>query len=287
MKTGVLSVFYVLMLVLFFSPAQACTLWAATGELVEGGGSLIVKNRDWLPDHDQVIKFVAPDKGNRYIGLFAVNGDSPGLKAAVNEKALVVISATAGSIPAAVRKAMPRTKGLLTKLITECGSVDEVLERNELFRGPQYIMVADRTKAALIEVGPDGKYSVTVKDSGVLYHTNHYLAEGMAQYNAAIGISSAARYERIQALLNDAPKPLMFPLFLEFSNDRHDGPDNSIFRTGSSPKKTRTMAIWAVAVPRQGFPLLHVRIFNPGQAEQFFEYDTGEVFGEMSGLTDR
>ena len=29
----------------------ACTLWAAAGDKVDGGGTLIVKNRDRVPDH--------------------------------------------------------------------------------------------------------------------------------------------------------------------------------------------------------------------------------------------
>lgn len=32
-----------------FQSSEACTLWGATGQSVEGGGTLIAKNRDWAP----------------------------------------------------------------------------------------------------------------------------------------------------------------------------------------------------------------------------------------------
>jgi len=34
---------------------KACTLWAAAGEDASGG-TIISKNRDWKPDHTQVLK---------------------------------------------------------------------------------------------------------------------------------------------------------------------------------------------------------------------------------------
>jgi len=55
----------------------------------------VVKNRDWWPDHRHEIKRVTPKPGFRYYGLFATGNDEPGLKAGVNEKGLVVVSATA------------------------------------------------------------------------------------------------------------------------------------------------------------------------------------------------
>jgi hypothetical protein len=51
--------------------SQACTLYGATGSTyVQGGGTLVSKNRDWSP-MPQTIKYVAPSQGYRYLGLFA------------------------------------------------------------------------------------------------------------------------------------------------------------------------------------------------------------------------
>ena len=72
-------------------PALACTLWGAAGAAANGG-TLISKNRDWAPDHHQVLKKVHPKKGWAYFGLYAEGNGDAGLKAGVNEKGLTIVS---------------------------------------------------------------------------------------------------------------------------------------------------------------------------------------------------
>ncbi|HWU41176.1 MAG TPA: C45 family autoproteolytic acyltransferase/hydrolase, partial [Candidatus Acidoferrum sp.] len=184
--------------------SHACTLFAAAGKKVKGGGVLIAKNRDWRPDNSQSLRLVSPKTGYRYFGLFAEGNDEPGLKAGINEKGLVVVSATA-SIPKAAREAMPRTKNLLGKLLTCCTTVDEALQHREWFQGPRYLLLADRGKAASIEIGPAGKSQVAVTDRSVLYHTNHYVTPALQDQNPnRIGQSSLERYRRVEDLLRQA-----------------------------------------------------------------------------------
>ena len=268
----------IVIMALSMIPAQACTLWAANGNTVEGGGSLIVKNRDWLPDHQQKVKLILPEQGYRYIGLFTINGLHKGLKAGINEKGLVVVSATAGSIPAKERKGMAYIRALSARLLKECSSVDEAIAETRLFVGPQILMIADRKKVATIEIGPAGNYSVLVKDNGVLFHTNHYIDQSMLEFNHTSGVSSQKRYGRIGELLNSAAQPYDLDTFISFSKDQTDGPDNSIFRTGSTPKKARTMAVWAVSIPQTLSPGLYVRILNPGEPERVLQMNTEDIF---------
>ena len=258
-------------------PAQACTLWAANGSFVDGGGSMIVKNRDWTPDQYQYIKTVYSNDGYSYLGLY-VQGSPAGLKAGINEQGLVVVSATAGSIPASERKTMPNKSGSLTKLLRECASVDEALSKTELFVGPKILMLADKNKIATLEIGPDGLFSAHSEENSVIYHTNHYVFEDMLSFNYKIGASSRKRYERIGELLGSQNKPYGFDTFVSLSNDQNDGPDNSIFRIGSTPEKTRTMAVWAVLIPFEGSPELYVRIINPGEEEKVISIKTEDIF---------
>ena len=201
--------FTVTMVLLMFLPVQACTLWAANGSIVKDGGSLIVKNRDWMPNQREVLKYVLPSSGYRYVGLSA-NGKYPGIKAGINEKGLVVVSATVGSIPSKERRAMPHAGGILVKLLRECSSVDEALSKTNLFLGLEILMIADKQKIATIEIGPEGKYSVTVKENDSVYHTNHYIKDEMLDFNQNIGESSQARFNRIGQLLHDTIKPYDF-----------------------------------------------------------------------------
>jgi len=259
-------------------PVEACTLWAANGNVVEGGGSLIVKNRDWVPDHRQDVKFISPSEGYRYIGLFAMDGEHKGLKAGINEKGLVVVSATAGSIPTKERAAMAYTRGLSVRLLKECSSVEEVIANTNLFLGPQILMIADKQQVATIEIGPEGNFSVMVKKNGTIFHTNHYIAESMLEFNRISAPSSQKRYSRMGELLNNVSQTYDLDTFIAFSKNQNDGPDNSIFRTGSTPQKTRTMAVWAVAIPQNQSPELYIRILNPNESERVIRINAGDVF---------
>jgi len=271
---------WVAVLVMNFSmiPAQACTLWAANGDVVEGGGSLIVKNRDWLPDHHQDVKLVSPSEGYRYIGLFTIDGGHKGVKAGINEKGLVVVSATVGSIPTKERETMIYTHALTSQLLKECSSVEEAIAKTNLFVGPQILMIADQQKVATIEIGPEGNFSVMMKENGTIFHTNHYIAESMLGFNRISGQSSQKRYVRIGELLTNGPQTYDLDTFINFSQDQNDGADNSIFRTGSTSYKTRTMAVWAVAIPQNKSPELYIKILNPNESEQVLRINAEDVF---------
>lgn len=269
-----------ILVVLFVSvaaiPAEACTLWAAAGSSVAGGGTLIVKNRDWAPDHRQELRLVSPEKGYRFYGLFAVGSRAPGVKAGINERGLVVVSASASSIPTQERLEMEHTKGLMTKLLSECDSVDTVLAKQSYFLGPEYLLVADQHKIAVIEIGPDGKTAIETKENGVLTHTNHYLDSNLTFANKRIGVSSRDRLARIQELT--AAGSFTMDDFVRMSEDRDSGPDNSIWRTGSAPGKERTLATWIVALLPGKAPELYVRLANPGETEQVYRLSGKSIF---------
>jgi isopenicillin-N N-acyltransferase like protein len=257
--------------------SQACTLFAAAGETVRGGGVLIAKNRDWRPDHVQSLRSVSPMAGYRYFGLFADGNDEPGLKAGVNEKGLVVVSATS-SIPPKLRAAMPRTRNLLSKLLATSASVEEAMHHAEWFVGPRYLLLADREKAASIEVGRNGQFGVAVTDRSILVHTNHYVfPEGRNENPARTGASSLARYRRAEELL-DRDQQFTLADFIRISNDRSGTPDRSLWRDGSTPTGTRTLAAWIVYLPPAGDFQLYVRIVNPGQEPTVSRLSFKEIF---------
>ena len=97
-------VLLVLLLASISAPAGACTLWGAAGEAAAGGGSLVAKNRDWTPDQRQELGILRPAQGFQAVVLRAVGGAEPGVKAGVNTAGLVILSATAGQVPAAERR---------------------------------------------------------------------------------------------------------------------------------------------------------------------------------------
>ena len=258
-------------------PARACTLFAAQGSRVAGGGTLMVKVRDWTPMDRQDLVLVRPGSGHAYFALNAEGAD-PGLKAGINEKGLMLESATAGSIPRESRREAGRTRGLLRKLLAGCASVDEVLARKALFRGPRFLLAGDATQVAAIEIGPGGQVRVDVTRNGVAAHTNHYLPGSLALANErSPGRSSLSRFARIQELLG-GPAPHTLEGFLGFARDQHAGPDLSIFRTGLAPQGTRTMSVWSVRLEPGGGGEVVVRLLNAGEPERTVRRNLAELF---------
>ena len=81
--------------------AKACTLFAAQGSAVEGGGAIIVKNRDEHPMYQEM----RYHQGHvyRYYGIYGGNEDHMSLTGGVNEAGFAVFSAVAEPIPKDVR----------------------------------------------------------------------------------------------------------------------------------------------------------------------------------------
>ncbi len=249
-------------------PAEACTLWAATGPSVEGNGTLIVKNRDWTPDHRQELRVLRPKGGYASLVLLATGGDEPGTKAGINERGLVLVSAAASQLSREERNRIPQKPGLIKTLLAECASVADVLNRLNQFRRPVFYLVGDKNTIASIEVAPDGRVHVERRTTGTLAHTNHYLAADVRGVDRSPSASSSARLERIEQLLKEQNRQFSLDDFVRFSEDKNDGRDNSIWRTGSTPKKKRTLATWIVRIPKSGVPELYLKTADPGHSEQ-------------------
>jgi isopenicillin-N N-acyltransferase-like protein len=259
-----------------FPSSEACTLWGAAGKSVEGGGTLIAKNRDWAPDHRQELTILKGAGGYKFLALKAVGGSDPGIKAGVNEKGLVIVSATANQVTSAERKKFQQKKELMGHFLATCASVQEVLNRVEWMQRPVFYMVGDGQELAFIEIAPGGRRSVARRNSGTLAHTNHY-CRIEAQNLRKPGRSSTQRYARIEELLRSRNTPFAIEDFIRFSQDRNDGPDNSIWRTGSNPHKTRTLATWLVSIPASGSPRLYLKTADPEEPERVCRLSVGDA----------
>ena len=261
------------------SSALACTLFSAAGDSVVGGGSLIVKNRDFKPE-PQMLKTVHED-GNAFLGLYAMTGPNKwSLKGGVNSKGLVVVSATASSLTKAQRQSMP-SKAYIKAALKNCGSVAEALSNKNNFVTPQFIMLADKHEIAYVEVAGPGIINVQRRAQGCLTHTNHYLGNEFAYLNSNSVPSSHARYARINELVNAGNGPFTLEDFIRFSQDQNDGPDRSIWRTGSTPTISQTLATFAVQLlPEDGFKVWvkYRPESNMRGQEKIVSYSSSELF---------
>ena len=247
----------------FMSTASACTLFAATGvDHVVNSGTLMAKNRDEKP-MPQTVKVIKPEAGYSYYGIFS-GKNMLFCAVGINERGLAVGTSTAGSLPKKERLAngIYRSKESLRTneyMLRYCASVDEALSLpEEVWQEPINFILADKSKIAYVEVLPGGEKSVTVKTNGVIYHTNHYVNSDSSWANQTIGASSLARYNRIEELMTEQ-KIFSLNDFIQFSEDRNDGPNNSIYRVGITPTSTQTLANFIVFIPQKGSPVLYVK----------------------------
>ena len=224
--------------------ASACTLFAANGSVVDGGGTLVGKNRDAVPDI-QFIQFNNDNK-NAYYGLACKDPNGKNIMTAgVNEKGLVIILAKTSSMDQTVRATMgPRTD--IRQALGQCSTVAEALAHKEFFHGPDYVILADATEIARVEVGDNNRLKVERVTDGMLAHTNHFLHDEFMHLDVKKGTSSRVRMDRIEYLLESTPKPLTADSFKAFCADTNDGPDNSLWRTGSAKSKTETLFSFVV-----------------------------------------
>lgn len=254
------------------SSARACTTWA-TIDPAPDGAVLIAKIRDEDPDQTQEVRAFHPATGYAYFGLLGVSDGQRSFVGGINEKGLTILSLTASVIPIDERVA-PSAEGgkgqrkgsLAGQVLRECADLAEVEAKAERYFSssrPRFYLLADRSRAAWLEIAPNGAFKLSPINQGVATHTNHYLDPSFAAQTPAAGRSSAARLARIQELLAEHPCPFSLDEFKRFAQDQNAGPNNSIFRTG---KKTRTLAFFFARIPKQGGPpFVSIELFTPGQ----------------------
>ena len=248
--------------------AGACTLFGANGSEVEGGGTILVKNRDYHPQYQEM----RWERGSRYrfYGIYGGNEKKMSLKGGVNEAGLAVFSAAASSIPKKDRVAMDHSpKSSIREMLGNCSTVEEALAMDCYFRGPKFLVIADAHEMAYVEIGDHGQYKVKRQENGTLVHTNHYLFSDFSSLNIHTGDSSPIRLTRAEELLGRDHAPFVLDDLISMSQDRHDGPDNSLWRTGSSRKQNETLATIGVWLHEGKKPDIFVKIrYAPEDAGQ-------------------
>ncbi len=235
-----------------------CTLFGAQGNRVQDGGAILVKNRDWRPEYQEMR--LVQGTLYRFYGLYGGTEDTMTLKGGANEKGLAVFSASASVIPAAQRAAMGKKTGCIKRMLGTCATVEEALDKTAAWGGPKFFLLADATELAYVEVGKNNQIAVKRQKNGTLAHTNFYLSQEFQQLNLKAGVSARHRYARIESLLDSQHTPYRLDDLLPYSTDRSDGPDNSIWREGSRLQGPQTIATFGVWLHAHAKPDVFVRV---------------------------
>ncbi len=189
----------------------ACTNFVAAGSGTAGDYVIVSKNRDL--QGVQVIFFVAPDDGYRYIGMMTAG--EVGVSQGVNEKGVAIGHNwmpvdeyfEGGLTPFAINE----------QVLTGCATAEDAvafISAADHYEGATY-QVGDGERAAMIEAVPayfadQGVPTTVVRwvDDGAEAHTNHYMYE--PYYSMVIAgefgdmwSSSIGRQDRADALLDE------------------------------------------------------------------------------------
>ncbi len=269
---SVLLLFLAWSMLLFPSAGFASTIWSAAGTSTASGGTLVAKNGDWLLEPMPVLGLRKTKSGTKYYGLFAEYQGKLDLKAGINEHGLVVVSASAPYSGVQLRE-MPRTQHLNEKLLSRSNSVSKALKQRHLFVGPRFLILADKKKIALVEIGPENEIAIEVRRDGVLFHTNHYTAPGLLRFNPPrpeLGHtlrrrSSVERHESVAAYMTAKDKYTMED-FISISQSRDRGADDSIWREGTANSSTVTRMTWILHHSPDAVPELYVKLVFPDRS---------------------
>lgn len=259
----------VLFLLFLTAYGFACTIWASAGDLVADGGVIVAKNRDNRSSLHSRLGLVFPAKGYRFLGILDVEADGY-VVAAVNEKGLVVVNASANSVQRSKRHVA--NEDVMQKILESFDSVDSLSKEKEFFRKthPAIYIIADSAKIMSVEVALRGQVTVTIKDSGTLAFTNHYTSESLSDANEKISRESLSRLKRINQLLDGLPKAHTLDDFISLSRDRNAGAAGAVMRTSRKGSGIRTLATWIIRLEPGSAPTVYAQVFNEGKKPETF-----------------
>lgn len=272
----------VLLGVAFIFPlsAEACTLWAGAGDSIVDGGTIISKNRDWLPDNQQQLRLVSNTKGYRFVSLYVTGNNSSGTKAGINEKGLAIVTASPPSyleIPENY-KGKTTTPMLLTRYDSVASALN-ALQAGEWSRGPEYLVLSDPKEVACVEFGNNSTYDIVSRtNSGVTFHTNHYLAQELVSLNQGNLANSQKRYTKIQGFLQTKPQ-------YDIADFRAYSDDPTLWRIGRTPASVCTLASFMIRQFSDGQGTLYLKMANPGKTVKEYEFSLADLFAGRVDLS--
>jgi hypothetical protein len=257
-------IFCTLFLLSFITYGDACTIWASAGDIVAGRGVIVGKNRDNTSSLHTRLGLVFPAKGYRFLAILDIEADGY-VVAAVNEKGLVVVNASANSVQRSKRHVA--TEDVTQRILESFDSVDSLEKEKGFFRKthPAIYIIADAARIMSVEVAPRGQVAITVKDNGTLAFTNHYTSESLADANEKISRESLMRLKRINQLIGGLNRAQTLDDFISMSRDRNSGKSGPVMRDPRQGSRIRTLATFIIRLEPGSAPTVYTQIFNEGK----------------------
>ena len=161
------------------TPAHECSVWAAAGRVTGDGQPVLVKNRDYRPNHRglQCLAEVKSARGYAYMCL--TSAGSPGVfSSGMNEVGLAVADTHVS--PTEMGPGMPRYSAMM-HVLEGCRSVEEAVDYLNCVRhvGDGTLVLADAGgDIAVFETGHH-RSGLIRSDEGFVVSSNHFRSPGL------------------------------------------------------------------------------------------------------------
>lgn len=214
---------------------QECSSILARGAATLDGRTYLIKNRDYGGKRVEHVILQRSYPDGRHIvevngaGMITFPGNG------LNSHGLAISTSGVWSRQMSFNlDEVDRAHALLNAhhILRKCATVQEAedyLRDVPRMSGMNFI-VADRTRAAAMEVTKDQLFVFESPDNNLLVRTNHYLHPELAHYNRDKEkyISSYSRYEKAIRYLEQKHGSLRFQDMLELASDHENAPNNSM-----------------------------------------------------------
>lgn len=211
---------------------EGCTTWAATSSATANRQPILVKNRDYRPEHLalQIVIHAMPECGYRYV--YSSSAGSPGVFCAgINQAGLTIADTHVYSID--LGPGLP-DYALMMHILELHDNVPSAVDylRSVPRLGRNNLILADaRGRLALFECG-NQRYGLFETHDGTLVNTNHFVSSELRDCFVEVDPPEARgksyrRHEKVNAELKAAFGGIDLP-FAQRLMAVHDGPLASI-----------------------------------------------------------
>lgn len=156
------------------SPARECSVWAAAGEVTSDGQPVLVKNRDYRPNHRGLQCLARAKAARGFAYMYLTSAGSPGVfSSGMNQHGLAV--ADTHVIPTEIGPGLPRYSTMM-HILEMCRRVEEAVDYLNSVRhvGDGTLVLTDAGgDVAVFETGHHGSGLIR-SEEGFVVSSNHF-----------------------------------------------------------------------------------------------------------------
>lgn len=213
--------------------AEGCTTVLASGDATKSGNAFYHKNRDAMRGAAQVVVQVEPENGEKFIGI--TSAGYTGIAMGINESGVSVGNNVLDTWDRGPGYGNLDVIRLALENAEDAADAVAFIEEIQRSSGSNY-GIADSDNAAFVEATHTATAVQWVEDD-VMVHTNHYILDGMEQYEAldmdnledndwSWYVSTEERLSRATDLMEQATGKIGAQTLIKLSEDQN-GPDST------------------------------------------------------------